>query len=452
MTPAVPRLPGGRWLLGQLPRLRREPLVMLLEAASVGPVVRLANGPLRIFLVREPRDIKRVLLDNHKNYDKQTVSYWRARPLVGDGLLTSDGAHWLRQRRLAQPAFHKRRVDAFAGAMVQAASAMADSWRPAVASGQPIDVARELTAATMSIAAGTLLGGDVSGDAAAIGEAFNTLSAQILERTNQFFPAPLWLPTASHRRFRAALATLESIVYRIIAARRADPAAQSRHDLLSLLMEARDEATGEGMSDAQLRDEVMTIFLAGHETTAVALTWTFYLLSQHPEAERRLRDEVQEVLGDRPAALADLERLPWTRMVIDEAMRLYPPVWALTRRARAADELGGFAIPRGSMVFISPWVTHRQAHLWDRPNDFDPTRFAAARPEASHGFAYFPFLGGPRQCIGAGFASLEARLILATVAQRYRLALVPGHPVEPQALMTLRSRHGMQMTVRSAAT
>jgi cytochrome P450 len=283
-----------------------------------------------------------------------------------------------------------------------------------------------MTGLTQLVVGETLLGADVSGESEVAMHAFAALNEAIIDRNNHFVPAPLWIPTAENRRFLALRRQLWAIVDRIIARRRAEADGTSG-DLLSMLLHARDEETGEAMSDAQLRAEAMTMYFAGHETTATALAWTFLLLAQNPEAESRLRTELAAVLGGRSPTLADLERLPYTRMVIEESLRLYPPVWALARTVAHDDVIGGHAIRGGrTVVFFSPWVTHRLPHLWDRPDEFIPERFAPELSERRHRFAWFPFLGGPRQCIGNGFASMEAQLVVATVIQRCRLSVVPG--------------------------
>jgi cytochrome P450 len=263
-------------------------------------------------------------------------------------------------------------------------------------------------------------------------------------------PVPHRLPTSKNRRFRREVAALDDIIYRIIERKRPQPT--GRKDLVGMLMEAKDAETGESMSDEQLRDEVMTIFVAGHETTSTALSWTFCLLSKHPDVERRLRTDVETVLGDRLPGLEDLARLPLLERVVKESMRLYPPVWILARSAKASDEVGGVALPRGCIVVMSPYLTHRLPELWDNPEGFDPGRFAPEGTQERPRFTYFPFGGGPRQCIGDTFAMMEAQLILATVLRRVRLSLVPWQRVEPEPLVTLRPRNGMTMMASSVGS
>jgi cytochrome P450 len=297
---------------------------------------------------------------------------------------------------------------------------------------------------TRTVVLRALLGADLGPFASTIDEAWTVINEHV---GNSFWSLGLAdrLPTSRYRRFQAARAVLRAAVDHVIAERRRHPAED--RDLLSMLLSARDEETGEGMTDEQVRVEVTTFLLAGQETTSLALTWTWYLLSQHPDARRRLEEELDSVLGGRPPEYADLANLPYTRMIIDESMRLYPPAWGFSRQALADDQLGGFHLPRGWLAFVVPYVLHRLPGYWPNPDAFDPDRFLPERVAERPRFAYLPFGAGPRQCIGNHFALIEAQLIVATLAQRYRLHLVPGHPVEPWALITLRPRHGMPMTI-----
>ena len=327
--------------------------------------------------------------------------------------------------------------------MTEATLEMLDRWRPLADRGQPLDVATEFSRLTMEVVTRALFSTSVEGDIGTIGRAIATLLDDVTFRfTFPFYP-PLRVPTPRNRRFLAARATLDEIVYGIISGRRRSPG--EHEDLLALLMEARDEDTGEGMSDKQLRDEVITLFLAGHETTANALTWASYLLSTHVAVARRLQAEVDEALGGRIPAASDLSRLPYTRMVIDETLRLYPPAWITNRRAIEDDTVCGYRIPADATVSISPYVTHRDPRLWENPEGFDPDRFSPERAAGRPHYAYFPFGGGPRQCIGKGFALMEATLVLALLYQRCEMHLVPGRKVETMALATLRPRYGMWM-------
>jgi cytochrome P450 len=362
--------------------------------------------------------------------------------VLGNGLLTSEGDFWRRQRRIAQPAFHKERIAAFGDVMVRAAEDTARAWTAVAKSGGTLDVAAEMMRLTLRIAGETLLSSDVTGHAAVVGDAVSLLLREANRRILQPIEVPLRVPTPNNRRVLRVLSELDAIVFRMIEDRRRMTGGRPS-DLLTMLMEARDEETGEGMTDKQLRDEVLTIFLAGHETTANALSWTFYLLSLHPEVARRTSAELADVLGGRAPQVADLGRLVYTTAVLKEAMRLFPPAWIVGRRAVEDDTIDGYDIPRDSIVFVSPWLTHRHPAFWQNPEGFDPERFLPERAATIHRYAYFPFGAGPRLCIGQGFAMIEAVLLLATLAQRIRLDLVPGHRVVPHPSITLRPRYGI---------
>ncbi len=445
--PATVPEPKGQPLVGHLPALRRDALSFFVNTRrDLGDIFRFRAGPRHPYLIAHPDFIKHVLLDNYQNYQKDSA-YEKTKPLLGKGLLTSEGDFWLRQRRLTQPVFHRGRIGGFADTMVASTTAMLDErWSVLAREGTPFDVAAEMMRLTLTIVGWTLFSTDVSGEAERVGRALSVA----LEHTNARMRSLLnfeTLPTPANRRFREAIATLDEVVYGLINERRkAGDGGDDKGDLLSMLLEARDADTGEGMTDKQVRDEAMTLFLAGHETTANALAWTFYLLSSHPTATEGLFAEV-DALGHTPT-VADLPKLSYTKMVVEEAMRLYPPAWAVGRRALSPDEVGGYTIEAGSDVVISTYVTHRHPDFWPNPEGFDPGRFSQARAEGRHRFAYLPFGGGPRGCIGNNFAMMEAQLVLATIAQRYALELVPGHPVAPQTMITLRPENGIVMRLR----
>lgn len=439
--------PPGLPLLGNLLPFRRDVLGLLLASrAAYGDVVRFRLGPMVLHLVAHPDGIRHVLQERAEQYDKTTRSSSKIRGLTGLSLLTASGALWHRQRRLVQPGFRPAAVAGYVARMAEATDAMLEGWQRRA--GEPFDVASDMMRLTYSIVGRALFSADVSGEADAVERAMAVLLSHTYGRLQRIVDLPLAVPTPGNRRFRAALATVDRVVFRILAERRRTDPAEAPEDLLSTLLRQRDEETGRGMSDEELRNETITLLLAGHETTANALTWTLYLLARHPEAMERLSDEVESVLGDRVPGAADLAALPYTERVIREAMRLFPPIWILERRALAEDEIGGYRIPAGSTVEVSPWVTHRHPAFWDEPERFDPDRFTPERSAGRPQLAYIPFGAGPRYCVGGHFAMTEALVILARVSritQSHRLRLVPGQTVEPLAGITLRARDGVRV-------
>ena len=424
--------------------IRRNPTGVFLGAARrYGDVAYFRIGPRRGFLITNPADIRHVLQDNARNYHKSPL-YEKLRMSLGNGLLTSEDEFWLRQRRIAQPAFHRQRIAGLASVMAEAAREAAAGWQTIASAGRPVDVAEEMMRVTRTVVVRALLGGDLGPFTNEIDEAWALINQHIGESFWSLGLADRF-KLSKRRRFDAARAVLRGTVDYVISQRRRNPS--DSPDLLSMLMSARDEETGEAMTDEQLRVEVTTFLLAGQETTSLALTWTWYLLSQHPDARRRLEDEIDRVLDGRPPEYADLANLPYTRMVIDESLRLYPPAWGFSRQAMADDELGGFHLPRGWLAFVIPFVLHRLPAFWCDPEVFDPERFSPEQSADRPKFVYLPFGAGPRQCIGNQFALIEAQLVTATLAQRYRLHLVPGHTVEPWPLVSLRPRFGMPMVI-----
>ncbi len=438
--------PRGNLLWGSLGEARYHPLTFYPEARSrYGDVVRFRSiGRFHWILLAHPADIEHVLRVNHQNYVKGLFSHV-LKLLLGEGLLTSEGSFWLRQRRLAQPAFHRKRLAALGTITTRAAEAMLRSWELYARKAQPFDVNGEMMPLTLRIVGEALFSADVSGDADTVREALTVALEHVDYRSYSLFALPERVPTPRNRRFIRARRLLDEVVLKLIEERRRS--GEDAGDLLSMLLLARDEETGESMSDAQLRDEVMTILLAGHETTANALSWAWYLLAQNPEAEQKLHAELADVLGGRTPSLDDLPRLPYTRMVIDETLRLYPPAWGIARQPIADDEIRGYRLPAGVPVFLSQYVTHRHPDFWEQPDLFDPDRWRPERSAGRPSFAYFPFGGGPRLCIGNNFALMEAQLVLATVAQRFRLRVARNFPVALRPLVTLRPLNGIWMTL-----
>jgi cytochrome P450 len=412
--------------------------------AEHGPVSRYRFGLTDSYLLTSAEAVQRVLQENPANYSKHHPTYAMLRRVFGNGLFTSEGEFWLRQRRLAQPAFHRPRLQRMGEAMALAAQEAAARWDDLVPRGEPVSMLREMSRVTLKVVGDALFGAALSSQAAAVAQSWDVLNAQLSERYARMRLLPPVLPTAYDRAFREARRTLLGVVEQIIAERRARPS--SGGDLLALFMEARDEDTGESMTDGQLRDEVVTMLLAGHETTAAALAWTWVLLDQHPAAAATLRAELDRVLGGRPPAASDLSQLPYTRAVIDEAMRVHPPGYILNRRALADDVVCGHRVHAGGSMVISPLVLHRHPAYWEQPDAFVPERWADEAAEAKRPkFAYLPFSGGPRQCIGNHFAVMEATLILATLAQRFDARALEGYAPRPEYLVLCRPSEGAPM-------
>ena len=431
--------PKGHLLGNNLREYARDPLDFLSGCArEYGDIVRLRFMGQTFYLLSHPDVIEYVLVENNRNFTKTRILR-RNRRLLGDGLLTSDGGFWRRQRRLAQPAFHRKRVAAYGEVMAAFAQRSLEGWRD----GETIDVHEEMMRLTLEIVAKCLFDADVGAEAGDVGRAMK-VALENFSSQRRLIRIPKSIPTPRNFRFEMAARRLDRIVHTIIEERR--KSGEDRGDLLSMLMLAQDES-GERMTDEQLRDEVMTLLLAGHETTANALSWAFWLLSSNIEAEAKLAEELGRVLGGRVPTMADLPNLPYVERVLKESMRLYPPAWVMGREAIGECEVGGYRMPARTTALMSQWVMHRDPRYHHDPEHFDPDRWTAEYEEGLPRFAYFPFGGGPRQCIGASFAMTEARLILAAVAQRFRMELAPGQRVEPHPSITLRPKEGIRMTL-----
>jgi len=432
----------GRPILGHLPEFRRNPIPFLTRLAQRGDIVHFKLGPQNIYLFNHPDHIRDVLVTNNRNFTKSR-GLELAKKFLGEGLLTSEGEFHRRQRRLAQPAFHRERIAGYAEVMVQYAARTRDRWKDT----ERLDIGQEMMRLTLAVVAKTLFDADVESEAADVRQSLTDIM-EMFNRITTPFPQLLdKLPLPSNFKFQRARQQLDSIIYKFIRVRRASGV--DRGDLLSMLLLATDEdGDGTSMTDLQLRDEAMTIFLAGHETTSNALTWTWYLLSQHPEVETRLHDEIDSMLGIRLPTAADFSRLRYSEMVLAEAMRLYPPAWAIGRRAIHEYEVNGYRIPPRSIILMSPFIMHHDERYYPDPNRFDPDRWTPEAREARPRFSYFPFGGGPRVCIGEGFAWMEGVLLLATLAQRWKLVLQPGQIVEPRPLITLRPKNPIRTIAR----
>jgi len=436
----APAAPKGHVLWGHLPAAARDRLGFFTSAArDYGDIVPLRFGPFRYVLVSHPDLIEQVLVTDNKSFMKGR-EVRLPRLTLGNGLLTSEGDFWLRQRRLAQPAFHRAQVAGYAETMVEAAERAAAGW----ADGETRDVHAEMLRIALDIAGRTLFGADVTTDAREIGNALEHILAAFDKQIDSKVPLPDTVPTPRNLRLRRAVGRLDAIVFRLIAERRAT--SEDRQDLLSLLLHARDE-DGSRMTDEQLRDEVMTILLAGHETAGIALTWLWYLLGRNAEVESKLAEELERVLGGRPPTLADVPELRYTDMVVREVLRLYPPAWFFPRLATREVELGGYRVQRRESVILSPWVVHHDSRWFTDPERFEPERWADGRTGSLPKYAYFPFGGGPRLCIGAPFAMLELVLTAAALGQRFRFVPTSEQIVPPRATFTLRPGSSVPMTL-----
>jgi cytochrome P450 len=421
----------------------RDPLSFMPKLVrDYGDIVTMRYYNFRVYFISHPDFIEQVLVTHNRKFIKGRILR-KNRRLFGDGLLTSEGDFWLRQRRLAQPAFHRGRVASYADTMVKYADRLLAEWKD----GEERDLHAEMMRLTLQIVAKTLFDADVDKDAKEVGRALGALM-ELNSDFRKLILTPTWLPTPRNIRAAIAIRRLDKIIFRFIEERRTS--GKDAGDLLSMLLAARDE-DGSRMTDRQLRDEAITIFLAGHETTANALSWTWMLLSQNPAVEAKLHAELDAVLAGRTPSLDDLPNLRYTGHVITESMRLYPPAWGMARVAIEDVEIGGYPIPKGCGISLAQWVVHRDARWFDAPEEFRPERWEGDLMKRLPRFAYFPFGGGPRQCIGNNFAVMEATLLLATIAQRFRIRLVPGHPVVPMPSITLRPRHGVRGKLEARA-
>ncbi len=417
---------------GNLRQLVRNPLGFFHTAASqFGDIVCYRPAPEPAYLINHPDFVRHVLLENNHNYDKATSSNLLFTKVVGEGLLTSEGETWRQQRRMMQPAFHHTRLEKLDEMITEAASLMLDRWQVLYTEGKPVDLSREMGALTLTVTTRALFGVDLGDEVREVGELV-TDGLSYLEK-----PSNPHLVNSAGR--------LNEVVDHIIQRRKAD--LKDGGDLLSSLIQARDENTGAGMDDDQLRSQILTLMLAGYDTTASALTWTWYLLSQNPAALERLRNEVRTTLGHRRPRYADLDHLPYTHRVLNESLRMFPPAWTLGRRALGEDEIGGYYVAPNTVIAICIYSLHRHPDFWDKPDVFDPERFTPEKSAGRHKFAYIPFGAGPRQCIGNNFGLMEACLVIACMAQQFELRLMPGIEVQPQAVFVLRPGRDLMMSL-----
>jgi len=434
----VPPGPRGHFLIGSLPEIRRDVLGFLSGCArEYGDVVRYRIPNTAAYLINHPDLIENILVQGYRNFVKGRI-YRATRQVLGNGLLTSDGDAWQRQRLLVQPAFHHDRITAYADRAVAETEQLMNGW----SDGETIDIHAEMKRLTLQVAAKSLFGANIADEAHVVEEAMRIVLEQFNTRMNTALLIPEAFPTPGNLRLQKAVRQLEAIVYKIIRLRREEN--EDRGDLLSMLLRARD-GNGNPMSESELRDEVLTLIIAGHDTTALALSWSLYLLAQNPAIESALRKELQTELGGRLPSTKDLPRLRYAEMVIKESLRLYPTAWGISRVALNDFNAGGYTIPAGASIVMSQWVMQRDPRYYESPLEFKPQRWETEKVKSLPKFAYFPFGGGPRRCIGHGFALMEAVLVLAAIIPRVRFTLVAGHPVEAIPSFTLYPRHGIKM-------
>jgi cytochrome P450 len=438
---SFPPGPGGSTFAFLFGDRRRDPLAFFTKLArDYGDVSQLRLLNFRTLFINHPDDIEDVLVNKARKFEKGRVMKANMR-LFGEGLLTSEGDFWLRQRRLAQPAFHRARIAAYGTTMVEYAERTMRGWK----SGEERDIHEDMMEITLQIVGKTLFNAELTRDAKEVGETMEVL-LKLAADFGKSILIPLWVPTPRNLRARMGIRRIEKIIYRIIAQKRAE--ARDTGDLLSMLLAVQDE-DGSRMTDKQLRDETITLFLAGHETTANALSWTIWLLAQNPAAEKKFFDELAGALDGRAPNVEDIPKLTFTANILTESMRLYPPAWGMARLVKEEVEVAGYKLVPGNGVACAQWVVHRDARWFDEPERFLPERWEGDLARRLPRFAYFPFGGGPRQCIGNSFALMEATLILATIAQKFRFKLVEGHPVKPLASITLRPQHGIRATLEA---
>jgi cytochrome P450 len=439
----APGVPGRLPIAGHILKWRKDPVALLVDAARRGDVIRLGL-PGDTFLITHPKHVKHVLQDNNQNYNKGWV-FDRIRPYWGESLLTAEGDVWRQQRRRVQPSFKREHTHSFAPIVTTRTAEMLSRWEKRRSPKEELSIYSEMTELALVIIGDVLFGVDLWTDAAEMARAAQSALAVLKTRVAALAPLPLWVPTGDNRRFNGAMRMLNDRISTIVEKKRA--AGETGRSFLSMLMSARDAETGAAMSDRQLHEEILGMLQQGHDTVGESLAWTWYLLSLHPEIERKVYLEVAQVLGDRVPTVADLSRLPYATMVLQESLRLYPPVWVIPRDAIHDDQIGGYRVPAGSTILLSPYLTHRHPDFWENTEAFDPDRFLPARANERPRHAYFPFGGGPRLCMGVDMAMMEMLLIMAMVVQRYRIHLVSGHREEPDCVLDMLPRNRVRSTL-----
>lgn len=441
MANQPPITADGHWFWGQLPNFTDDSLKFLLKIRQYGDLQRTRFGPFTAYLANTPEYMREVLVTNASHYEKSRVTKQALDDAAGKGLFTNDGESWKRQRKLVQPAFHTQRISAYADVMSQYTDELAQSWH----NDEVVDIEGAMSALTMRIAAKTLFDADISEETGEISAVVNQIFEGVNYRFNHLVQLPRWIPTKRNRTMRQAVDELDENIQSFIDNWRREGV--DKGDLLSMLLMAQDEDDGKGMSDKQVRDEVVTLFVAGHETTANTLIWMWYLLSINPDVMKRLQEEVDTVLGGRIPTFEDLPKLQYTEMVVKETMRLYPQGWMISRQVAEDTELGGYPIRKGSVVMLNIYGIHRDERYFEVPEQFKPERFSPENEKSLEKYAYLPFGAGPRICIGNAFAMMEAKLVTAVMAQRFSFTHPEDHIAEPERIFTLRTKYGMKLRV-----
>ncbi|MCY4489140.1 MAG: cytochrome P450 [Deltaproteobacteria bacterium] len=442
-TAAPLRPPPSTARFHQMLHLGAEMHVLLHELLRTHGDFMRWRGFRDVYLLNHPDFIRPVLTRDYRHFSKRILDYRVLAQVMGNGLVTNDGPHWAQQRNLIQPMFGNRRVNGFDASINALTSSLMDEWETRTG-GETLRIDQEMSRLTFRIVGATLFGIDLDRHGQEIAEILEVANLNTLE-IRALMTLCSWVPTPYNLKWRRAMKRLDQIVYGLIRARRRRGAGDD--DLLDRMIHALDEGTGKGMDEKQLRDEVVTLMLAGHETSANALAWTLYLLSTRPDVEERLVESLAATLNGAPATADDLPRIPYLKQVVQESMRLYPPVWSYSRRAEQQEEFNGRLLPAGAYVAVVPYSLHRHPEFWPDPERFDPERFDRNATEGHHPFSYLPFAAGPRTCIGAAMAMLETQLVLAQILQRFNVHMVPGHPIETTAKVTLRPRYGMVATL-----
>jgi cytochrome P450 len=434
--------------LTAIKQLKADPLSFYMgNRADYGDYVRIKSLPgFDFYTLTYPTAIEHVLQTHQKNFRKPDVFLKPTILLFGNGIFTSEGDFWMKQRRLSQPAFHRNHIGAMAKVIVECVEKTLASW-DAKPDGSQIDLQHEMVHLTLSVAGRTLFSTDLTNHATDVGLAVRDAFEVLNHKMNNYpFVFPLWVPTQDNKQFNRAKGILDSVITKIISERRKD--SQVHHDFLGMLMSAKDEESGQGMSDEQLKDEVLTLLVAGHDTVAASLAWTWIMLSKHPHVRAQLHDELKNVLNGRTPDLADSERLTYTKMIFDETLRLYPPAWGQPRQSIDEDVIDGYYLPKNAFVSLNQYTTHRHPEFWEKPEEFDPERFTPDKVKGRPRFSYFPFGGGARVCIGQNLALLEAQLAIATIAQRYQIDILPGQTIVPDPTFTLIPRGIISATLK----